>query len=473
MAVRSSRLEAPRATLAPAVAWLRPATAFVVVLGGMLVVGDVYDDDSLCWLLWLAIGILSGAIAGSVRHLWVVIAAMLAFYPIAAWQGIPDSKVEDLHWNVLMLVGATIVAGGFAIGAVVVSRTSRARTTDRWIALAAVALALVAFAGWAVFAGVLGSDDLMALGKDRPARACFTPDTRYGWRYEAINYDIADDLALPASNPDLDECVTQRAGAGDVVVASDGIRLAGWYIPAASDIGPTGPTLLIIPGHRETKSELLKYAPPFHDTFNLVLIDLRNVGRSDRVEHGASTVDDRAATTMGYRETRDVKAMIDWLVATKHPSWIGAVGDSMGAATALAEAGDDPRIQALILDSMHGSVATTLAKAAEVDHYVPGYPAAWAVVAITSLRIGADLTSIDPEQTITRLGDRPVLLIHGGKDRVDVPATSAERVFALGQAAGVPIELHICPPGQHGAVIDACPTAWTIWAREFLDRVGP
>src|SRR3990172_8343971 len=34
--------------------------------------------------------------------------------------------------------------------------------------------------------------------------------------------------------------------AGTGVVASDGVGIAGWYIPAASGSGPTGPTVVIV-----------------------------------------------------------------------------------------------------------------------------------------------------------------------------------------------------------------------------------
>jgi pimeloyl-ACP methyl ester carboxylesterase len=288
---------------------------------------------------------------------------------------------------------------------------------------------------------------------------CETPASRFGWAYEAINYDIADDARLQASNPTMRDCGPLPTTTGSAVVSGDDVAIAAWYIPAASDIGPAGPTLVVAPGWKSNKSEILKYAPPFHQDYNLVLVDLRNGGRS-----GGDT------TTWGHRERDDVHAIVDWLVEAKQPEWIGAVGNSLGAATVLLEAVDDPRIQALILDSMHASVAASFGDGIEYEAHLPGYPTAWAMAAATSLRIGTDVTALDPEQTITRLGDRPVLLIHSRKDALDVPRNSAERVFAAATAAGVPVDLQYCPTGKHGEVIEACPVAWLRWATDFLEQ---
>jgi pimeloyl-ACP methyl ester carboxylesterase len=286
---------------------------------------------------------------------------------------------------------------------------------------------------------------------------CDDPGSTHHWDYEAISYDKADDARLAADNPDRQHCKPQDATTGSEVVTSDGIPIAGWYIPAANGVGPNGPTLIIAPGWKSNKSEMLKYAPPLHDRFNLLLVDLRNGGRSGKT-----------LTTFGYREALDVRAMVDWLERTKHPAWIGAMGNSMGAATVLNEAVGDQRIRAVILDSMHGSVTTTLGDGLEAEQHLPGYPTAWAMVAATSMRIGADLTTIDPVRNVTRMGDRPVLLIHGTDDVLDRPEASAERVFAAAQTAGVPITLRYCVGGQHGRLVDKCPQEWEAWANDFL-----
>jgi len=141
----------------------------------------------------------------------------------------------------------------------------------------------------------------------------------------------------------------------------------------------------------------------------------------------------------------------------------------MGAATLLSEAGHDERVAALILDSMHAQITVSVGRVLETEHGLPPLPGSWAIIAGVRLRTGVDVTTVDPLRTITRLGDRPVLLLHGALDRIDQPAESADLNAAAGRQAGVPVELHYCEAAGHGGVIDACPTQWADWAIAFLD----
>ncbi len=442
----------------------RLVVGLVIALVGMLVVGGWLSASSWCWPLWIVVGMAAGAASGSGRHIWLVGLATLAFYPISAWFGLPAFTVTRIHWIILTIVGAALVATGYALGTLVwwqprgIARAGgapRARPAGARLLIGAVVLGLLGVGSWSGYSGVVGAEEMVNPTGKWPH--CDTPASRYGWDYEAINYDKADDLRLAAADPDLKDCATQGTTAGSEVVTIDGIPIAAWYIPAASATGPRGPTLVIVPGWKSNKSEILKYALPFHSTFNLLLVDLRNGGRS-----GA------ALTTWGYRESLDVRAMVDWLVRTKDPSWIGGMGNSMGGATLLAEAVDDPRMEALILDSMHASVVATLGDGIEYEQHLPGYPTAWAMVATTSIRIGTDLTSIDPVRTIAQLGDRPVLLLHGTADMLDRPERSAERTVEAARQAGVPVLLHYCEGATHGAVIDRCPEQWASWVDDFL-----
>jgi pimeloyl-ACP methyl ester carboxylesterase len=280
---------------------------------------------------------------------------------------------------------------------------------------------------------------------------------RFGWAYEAVNYDIADDARLAAGNPTMQDCPSQGAQAGSEVVTSDGVPIAAFYVPAANGADPTAPTIVIAPGWKSNKSEILKYAPFFHERFNLVLVDLRNGGRS-----GGDT------TTWGVREQLDIRAIVDWLEREKHPAWIGGMGNSMGAATMTAAAANDERIRALILDSMHASIVATFGDGIANERNLPGYPSTWAMIALASLRSGEDLPAVDPQRLIARLGDRPVLLIHGTADVLDTPEHSAELNLAAARAAGVPVTLEYCEGGTHGKLVEACPGQWQAWVDGFL-----
>jgi len=327
----------------------------------------------------------------------------------------------------------------------------------RWLRrlVALLVIAAVATAGgYTLYVGAVGSD---ALAHPTPAAICATPQQQFGWRYEAINYDIADDAALARRNPDPTKCPDQGSGAGDEVVTTDGVSIAGWYIPAADGTGPSGPTIVLLHGWNANKSEVLRYGLPLHERFNLVALDLRGGGRSGRTD-----------VTFGPRERFDVRAIVDWLEREKGPTTIGLVGNSMGGAVAAAAAADDPRIDALLLDSTHAKAVDVFARRLEVEEGHPPFPGWWAMAVGMQLRTGEDIAATDPIATIPRLGRRPVLLIHGTDDPVDRPAESAERNVAAAQAAGVPATLRYCEGGRHGNLIDHCPDEWGRWANDFF-----
>jgi len=330
------------------------------------------------------------------------------------------------------------------------------RGAVRRIVAVLVALAVLALATYTTYIGVVGSGILV---DPEPHAMCATPKQQFGWLYEAINYDIADDAALALRNPDPDDCADQGTPAGNDVLTADGVSIAGWYIPAASGVGPEAPTVILVHGWNANKSEVLRYGVPLHDRFNLVAIDLRHGGRS-----GGEDI------TFGRNEMLDVLAVLDWLEREKRPASIGIVGNSMGGATTAAAARADDRIAAVLLDSTHAQAVNAFARRLVVEESQPPYPGAWAIALGVFVRTGQDVGSADPIGALPALGDRPVLLIHGTDDPIDVPAESAERNVAAARAAGVPIELRYCEGGAHGNLVDHCPDEWGQWATDFFER---
>jgi pimeloyl-ACP methyl ester carboxylesterase len=331
----------------------------------------------------------------------------------------------------------------------------RSRTL-RLLAIVIALLASVYVVGFAVYGFTAGAAEYLG-GVPRSAE-CATPGSRFGWAYEAVNYDIADDAAL-AANPDPNHCAGQGAPAGSDVIAPDGVHLGGWYIPAAGP--PTRAAVVIVHGGKSDKSGMLPYAPAFHDSYNLLIVDLRNSGRS-----GA------ADSTGGLHEQGDVRAMLDWLVRTKDPSWIAVMGNSNGAAAALAEALGDTRVKALILDSMHASVERQIGNVITTEKGLPAWPGAWGLVAGVSAHLGTSLETVDPVRNIVRFLDRPILLTHGLDDVVDRPADSLDVNVAAATAAGVALEVRTCPGATHGRVVFVCAADWTTWVQSFLAAHG-
>ena len=327
------------------------------------------------------------------------------------------------------------------------------------LALATIA-ALAYVGGFFGYGFFVGADEYLS-GAPR-ATGCETPMSRFGWEYEAINYDIDDDARLLAENPDLTDCANQGAAAGDVLVASDGVALAGWFIPSAGPADESQPTVVLIHGGKSNKSGMLPYAPPFHDAFDMAIIDLRNSGRSDG-----------AQSTGGLRERDDLRTLLDWLSEEKGAERFLLVGNSNGAGTALAEAWDDHRVEAVILDSMHASVERQIGNVIETERGLPAWPAALGLVQGVSAKVGEPLESVDPERTLRTWDARRILFTHGSADVIDRPEDSLQINVAVREATGGPYEQHVCDGAGHGRVVEVCAEEWADWVRAFVAETFP
>lgn len=331
-------------------------------------------------------------------------------------------------------------------------REERRARYVRWATtiLTGVMIGLLAYLG---YAAVEGSDQLVH--PDR-TRVCRLPSA-LGWEYQAINYDQASDAAL-AAEPDPFNCASVGQPAGTELVAADGTRLAGWYIPAAAPIGPQGPTVILVHGHGTNKNATLSWAEVLHADYNLVLFDQRNSGQSFGTE-----------TTLGVRERWDLEAVVDWLRVTHAPARIAVLGNSMGGITATSAVASGLPVQALILDSTPASVTNAAQRRIESRGYPLALPASWAIMLGALFRTGVDVTAADPIITIDDIGSVPVLILQGGADAAIAP-TSADQIAAAAAEDGVSVEVHMCPTAQHSRLLDACPDEYRAWVLGFLAR---
>lgn len=336
---------------------------------------------------------------------------------------------------------------------------SLSAVTFRRIALGLLGVLLLTAVAYTGYVGYEGSRQLVEGGGGNPD--CRTPDELFGWTYEAINYDIADDALLASRNADQKHCTYTGTVAGDEVVTDDGIRIAGWYVPAPDGTGPTAPTVVLVHGFGANKTSILEYGEALHDAFNLVAFDLRNTQRSSGNQ-----------TAGGVLEQADLRAIIDWLERTKHPSHIGVLGNSLGAATAVAESRDDPRVEALALDSMHTRMRYQVEQRLQHAGH-PAYPGTWAVFLGARIRTGVDLGSVDAQDAIPDLTRLPVLLSHGTGDTEDLPERT-QAFYEDALAAGVQIELRWCEGAGHnapaGMPVWVCRDDFAAWMLDFFSR---
>ena len=329
----------------------------------------------------------------------------------------------------------------------------RARITG-WVTFAVMALlvVLITYLGYVAYEGSRQLTDSASDSSD-----CRTPAT-FGWEYEAINYDVATDADL-AAEAAPERCTAQGAAAGDALTGSGGVRLAGWYVPSGSGTGPTGPTVILAHGWGSNKSNMLDRAAILHDGYNLVLFDFRNHGQSEK-----------SPTTQGVREGGDLRAILDWLEEAKAPEQIAVLGVSMGGASALSAAAGDHRVDAVIAESVHATLANAAQARLERSGYPLAMPGSWAILLGTLVRTGEDVSSVDPLQAIERLDGRPVLLISGGRDE-SIGPNAADALLVAATEAGSPAELYVCEAAGHGGSHGSCPEDYASWVLGFLERV--
>jgi fermentation-respiration switch protein FrsA (DUF1100 family) len=171
-------------------------------------------------------------------------------------------------------------------------------------------------------------------------------------------------------------------------------------------------------------------------------------------------------------EASDLRAVIDWLAKAKKPRQLAVFGVSMGGASALHEAVGDSRVDAVVLDSTHATLANAVGARLARQGYPLAVPAAWGILLGGLIRTGEDMSTVDPVQQITRL-HRPVLIIVGGHDDAIGPHDGQDLLAAArsGQDAGrASAGLDTCPNAGHAEAVERCRSDYRGWVLGFLER---
>lgn len=212
----------------------------------------------------------------------------------------------------------------------------------------------------------------------------------------------------------------------------DGIPLSGWFIPSPESLG----AVVLCHGFPMNRCEMLFWAAPLHAAgFDLLLFDFRALGRSGG---------DRC--TIGAEEVQDLLGALDHLESRADCAGpIGVFGLSMGGAVALQVAARDQRIAAV---ATHGAYATLDSAIDQRGRFYlgPFGPALSGPARLIGRRwLGRDPRTVAPVREIGAIAPRPVLLLHGTRDRT----VSVADAHALYRAAGEPRELRLVPGGLH------------------------
>jgi uncharacterized protein len=220
--------------------------------------------------------------------------------------------------------------------------------------------------------------------------------------------------------------------------AGDGVDLKGWWVPTAGARG----SAVLVHGLNRSRIEMVRKAPFLHaQGWNALLFDLRHHGDS-----GGAT------TTFGYREKEDVRAAVAY-ARSRSSAPVVVWGVSLGAASAVLAAAEDPTVAGVVCDSSYRSLRDT------VHHHlglfrrfrwwlavVPSWPVADEIVYWMGRRGEFDPEAVDIRAAAGRLQGRPALFVANSDDR----RMPKEIAFELQKAAGQKAQVLIVPGTSHG-----------------------
>lgn len=230
-------------------------------------------------------------------------------------------------------------------------------------------------------------------------------------------------FVTPHRNPNIGlPTLVERPYEDITLTTSDGLKIAGWYIPGTRPQG-----VILVHGIHANRAAVLPEAAVLAEAgYHLVLIDLRAHGQSEGTEG-----------TYGYREAFDVQAAIDYLAAKPEITGIGAVGTSYGGAAVARAAALDPRLKAVVIESSYSSLLDAVDDAFEQNSIFPKWPFAPLLVWLSERQLGLEISQVDSARDLATIQPRAVMIIHGTKDRL-FPTRHALKMY---EAAQEPKEL--------------------------------
>lgn len=246
----------------------------------------------------------------------------------------------------------------------------------------------------------------------------------------------------------------------------DGVQLKGWVIPGVLPDGSLTDNriIIVVHGTRRNRSDsaagvLSLSAALAHRGYAVLALDMRGMGESAPTPF-----------SFGYFEQRDVLGAVDFIHAGQwpypelgRPRVIGGWGVSMGAATLLLAAAQEPAIRAVVSDCAYADGAPILEREVPLDG---GIPAFFTPGVFTAARViyGIDFYGIRPVDEIARIAPRPILLIHGSADDWVPPSNMAELYAAGASAPNAHVQQWLVPGVKHAQ-------SYHTLGDQYVDRV--
>jgi alpha-beta hydrolase superfamily lysophospholipase len=231
-----------------------------------------------------------------------------------------------------------------------------------------------------------------------------------------------------------------------LTVASDGLTLPAWFIPARG--GAPGPGVVLVHGWESARDRTLPMAVFLHAAgFHCLSFDVRG--------HGANPPE---MLPISAGEFGSDAAAAFRILMERPEVTVGAIsGHSMGAIGAILAGAADPRVAAIVATSGPADPYRLTRQTFRLAHLpIPdpiAYPLAWLTARVYVRPRGHDVRSTSASAAFARYRG-PILLAHGDQDAVMPPSHLARLERAAlasrrGDPAAGPVETVRIAGGQH------------------------
>jgi pimeloyl-ACP methyl ester carboxylesterase len=241
----------------------------------------------------------------------------------------------------------------------------------------------------------------------------------------------------------------------------DGMRLDGWLLEPPTGVAPRRP-IVVVHGWksdrtREADKHMLDIAAQLvRHGYPTLLFDLRGSGQS---------AGDRF--TLGVQEVRDVGGAIDFLDRRGLASdGVDLLGYSMGGATVLLAAPDEPLVRAVAEDSGYADLRNLLDTEVPKGSGLPGFFTPGVVFAARPI-VGGDLYAVRPVDGAPILATRgvPLLVIHGQADDF----VHIENGYRIAAAYGANVQTYYVSGAGHVRNYEVDPATYIARLAAFFD----
>lgn len=236
---------------------------------------------------------------------------------------------------------------------------------------------------------------------------------------------------------------------GTPTTIPDELRLTAWWVPSKNRAA-----VILIPGIGQARDGMLDQGAMLtRHGYGVLLTESRPCASSN------------VAFTSGYAEVNDVAGALAFVQAQPDvdSDRVGALGYSVGGATAILSAAQLEDIQAVVSEGNFYNLGDDIANTGRRNSLLQSF-FYQSILFFYRHQTGVDAHLISPISTIGQITPRPVLLIFGEHE---VASGHAHEQFA---AAGEPKSLWIVPGVGHGGYIQIWPEEYEARVTSFFDE---